>query len=107
MTARGRVTSGAAVGVPALERPAAEQQTAESKRGAGPLNKQAGLVAEAEPRLRREGNGQIEQEKVNAQLQDQPLADQLPASGPEAEKYLLWGAGLGVPGAAIGVQVRG
>ena len=53
----------------------AEQQTAGSKRGAGPLNKQAGLVAEAEPRLRREGNGQIEQEKVNAQLKDQPLAD--------------------------------
>jgi len=52
-----RVTSGAAVGAPALERPTAEQQTAESKRGAGPLDKQAGLVAEAEPRLRREGNG--------------------------------------------------
>ena len=64
-------------------------------------------MAEAEPRLRREGNGQLEQEKVNAQLQDQPLADQLPASGPEAEKCLLWGAGLEVPGAAIGVQVRG
>jgi hypothetical protein len=40
-----------------LERPAAKQQTAEGKRGAGLLDKQAGLVAEAEPRLRREGNG--------------------------------------------------
>ncbi len=69
------MTSGAAVGVPALEQPAAEQQTAESKRGAGPLNKQAGLVAEADPRLRREGNGQPEQEKVNAQLKEQPIAD--------------------------------
>ena len=69
------MTSGAAVGAPALERPAAEQQTAESKRGAGPLNKQAGLVAEADPHLRREGNGQQEQEKVNAQLWEQPLAD--------------------------------
>jgi hypothetical protein len=52
-----RVTSGAAVGAPVLERPAAKQQTAEGKRGAGLLDKQARLVAEAEPRLRREGNG--------------------------------------------------
>jgi hypothetical protein len=52
-----RVTSGAAVGAPVLERPAAKQQTADGKRGAGPLEKQAGLVAEADPRLRREGNG--------------------------------------------------
>jgi len=69
------VTSGAAVGVPALERPAAEQQTAESKRGAGPLNKQAGLMAGADPHVRREGKGQQEQEKVNVQLREQPLAD--------------------------------
>jgi len=40
-------------------------------------------------------------------LRTKPLADQLPASGPEPEKCLLWGAGLEVPGAAIGVQARG
>jgi hypothetical protein len=51
-----------------LERLAAKQQTADGKRGAGPLEKRAGLVAEADPRLRREGNGSIEQEEVNAQL---------------------------------------
>ena len=62
------MTSGTAEGAPVLERLAAKQQTAVGKRGAGPLKKRAGLVAEADPRLRREGNGSIEQEEVNAQL---------------------------------------
>jgi len=39
VTARGRVSSGTAVGAPVLERPAAKQQTAEGKRGAGPPRK--------------------------------------------------------------------